>query len=117
MSLSIITSEKHKNTFKKTVKAINMITLYYLIFHIFSCFCMFIGVFENSDDFQQAEEVTITIGWISKLSNLITEENFRNLYLRAFYFVITNFATVGYGDILPVTMTEYMYMIVLMMSS
>lgn len=50
-------------------------------------------------------------GWIV-LGNIKPEYNAAENYLRAFYWVITTFATIGYGDITPVNVPQIAYTVV-----
>lgn len=43
--------------------------------------------------------------------------DYKSQYLRAIYFVVTTFATVGYGDIVATVRNEYIYAFFLLISS
>ncbi|MFO1524567.1 MAG: ion transporter [Turneriella sp.] len=51
-------------------------------------------------------------GWIV-LGNIKPEYNAAENYLRAFYWVITTFATIGYGDITPLNIPQIAYTVVI----
>ncbi len=51
-------------------------------------------------------------GWVL-LGNIKPEYNAAENYLRAFYWVITTFATIGYGDITPLNVPQIAYTIVI----
>ncbi len=58
------------------------------------------------------------LSWISRYSLGPPEENLRpdfgNIYVDALYFVMTTLSTVGYGDIVPVTLYENYFVLILL---
>ena len=74
-----------------------------LVVHINGCIWHFIG---TSDD-------TNPDSWLLKPEVAGLSEN--ELYLASIYFVMQTIATIGFGDILPVTMTERIYTLLLLL--
>ncbi len=105
---------------------VRMMFLYFLLFHIFSSFWFFIGSEKSNlddaetHDFLNPEEDHIAHvyvnGWIKGIKSVVHYSQYVRIYLRAIYFVVATFVTVGYGDMAPVTISEYFFMMVLMYS-
>ena len=78
--------------------------------HFFACIWVLIGQYNY--EYQT--------GWIKRAEDadmVVFNHDFWNLYLTAFYWVITTFTSVGYGDIIGVTDFEYFYKMILEMVS
>ena len=74
-----------------------------LVVHINGCIWHFIG---TSDD-------TNSDSWLLKPEVARMSEN--EIYLASIYFVMQTIATIGFGDIVPVTMTERIYTLLLLL--
>ena len=49
-------------------------------------------------------------GWIvASIGKGIQEDNYYSLYVTSFYWIITSFSSVGYGEIVGLTEIEYTY--------
>jgi ankyrin repeat protein len=86
----------------------NVLKLFFiliLIAHWFACIWFYIGITgESSGD-----------NWFSTAS--FDRQNFFSCYVTSLYFIITTIVTVGYGDQHPVTETEKMYAMGVMMTA
>lgn len=82
----------------------NLIRLqFYIIMvsHFFACLWVLIGQF-----FYETE----SSGWIQAgIENEIIQYDFLSVYISAFYWVITTFTSVGYGDIVGANIYENLY--------
>lgn len=78
-----------------------------IIGHIISCVWLLIAQLEIN----LGSENT----WINKRD--ISEDKWYNKYIEAFYFTMVTMATVGYGDVLPITPVEKTACVVLMLAS
>jgi hypothetical protein len=77
-------------------------TVFFLIFlHVSSCIFIMIASVEDDS----------VIKWVDKFQDMDDFE----LYVVSCYFVLTTTATVGYGDIFPVSTFERLYCMVLML--
>lgn len=80
------------------------ITVLLLLLHLYACIWIGLGIPSSADDET----------WITRTKNYIyVESDFVNgdfeVYLNALYFTVTTFCTVGYGDVLPKTNSEYIF--------
>ena len=74
-----------------------------LVIHIFSCLWVHIGL----DSFYSLDQC-----WI-KIIEYDTDNIFQ-IYIASVYFVITTLLTVGFGDIYPTNINEYLFVIVML---
>ena len=83
-----------------------------LVSHFFACIWVLIGQY-NYEEYET--------GWIDRAEkeNMVFVEKggFWILYSTDFYWVITTFTSVGYGDIIGVTDFEYFYKMIVEMVS
>ena len=57
--------------------------------------------------------IEVNSGWILLIRESgIQGLEFSDLYITAFYFIITSFSSVGYGDVKGNTFTEYQFQLV-----
>ncbi|KAL4446139.1 hypothetical protein ABPG74_021678 [Tetrahymena malaccensis] len=80
---------------------LSMTCLFLLYTHISACLFYYVGVSQTID--QES--------WI-KYANLEFEQSQNTLYLYSFYFSWTTLLTIGYGDIVPVSNPEKIYVII-----
>lgn len=73
------------------------------------CACLWILIGESQ--FNNDDEGDIDgRGWIYAMQeNQIMKKDYWSKYIAAFYWVITTFSSVGYGDLTGNTKTEYIY--------
>ena len=76
--------------------------LFILLIHVCTCFWVFIGNLEDSPE-----------NWYYQ--KVYQNYSDADLYIAAFYFVVTTIATVGYGDITSNTSYEKLFTIVMML--
>jgi len=68
-----------------------------LFSHFLSCIWILIGLIGLRND----------EGWIKEENdNLMLSLDFESLYFASFYWVITSFSSIGYGEIIPMTQGE-----------
>ena len=86
-------------TLEKSMKMMLFVLLVIFGFNIFICYHIFIGrqTYPN---------------WILTTNN--QDNDFKNLYLISFYFLITTITSVGYGDITCVSLGETIFQIILL---
>ena len=88
--------------------------------HLFACMFFFITYHSYYSTFSNDELAALEIpaeeaeaaSWFQLTPNDIIEWSARDLYLRSFYWSVTTFTTVGYGDFSPVTITEQVFVTV-----
>jgi hypothetical protein len=68
--------------------------------HWFACFWIWLG-HQNGDE-----------GWIETNSDFVRNSN-SDIYIAAMYSIVTTFSTVGYGDILGTSNSEYIFQSIL----
>lgn len=73
-----------------------------LLMHICTCFWILMAKVEDSPD---------NWIWWANLQDASEIE----LYVASFYFVVTTIATVGYGDVTPKTVSEWIFCIIIML--
>jgi Ion channel len=72
----------------------NYLLYYCFLTHYFTCW--WIMVASTSAD-----------GWYA--AYVKPDDSYSRIYLKGFYFVVVTFATVGYGDYLPLNVSEYIF--------
>ena len=92
--------------------------IYYMIFHLFACIWFFLGTYENKESRYPDSEGMLYFkqGWIFNFRSELNVDDYLIVYLQSLYFVVTTFATVGYGDVLAKDTVEYVYVLLLIMS-
>ena len=88
--------------------------------HVFACMFFFITYHEYYSRFTADELETLEVlpedaesaSWFQLTPNEVKEWSAADLYLRSFYWSVTTFTTVGYGDFSPVTITEQVFVTV-----
>lgn len=96
-----------------------------LVTHLFACIWVYIGMKEYQDNskIKNSKQVWNHLiantdnsidetpeGWVGKAeSNNIQIITFQNLYITSFYWVMTSFTSVGYGDVTGTTWQEQLY--------
>ena len=96
----------------KLVEFLNMIMQLILLSHFFACLWILIGEHQRKSIpcCQIEEPCDEQCGWITLLiGKNMQEDNFGNLYITSFYWVITSFSSVGYGEIVGNSSLEYGY--------
>ena len=78
--------------------------LFLLCSHVLACIWSFIGSLENKK----------SDSWLGKIS-MTGSSNFEK-YITSLYYIITTICTVGYGDITPITVTEKIFAMCLMIT-
>jgi len=75
----------------------SLIVMLLLFSHFLSCIWILIGLIGLRND----------EGWIKEENdNLMLSLDFESLYIASFYWVITSFSSIGYGEIIPMTQGE-----------
>lgn len=74
-----------------------------MVCHIFACLWVFFSQLAEADNYDT---------WIADES--IKEMPSNELYLKSFYFIITTFSTVGYGDMSASNIYEHIFCIIVM---
>lgn len=96
---------KHMNTLFKISASFErlfwFVFTYIVLIHLVTCMWVFLARIDSS-----------FVNWINT-SNFHDYQNFE-LYLVSLYWAVTTFATVGYGDIVPVNLVEKIYVCVVM---
>ena len=87
---------------------LKVLLIYFLLFHCFSLIWIYIEYREDG--------ILIRDGWLSEyIKGDLTRDNYATVYRKSFYFVVTNFATVGYGDLKATNDTEMVANIILIL--
>lgn len=97
------------NYYDSIHKYLKFILLFFMIVNINSCLYIFIGL-SNSDYFSYLS--TNRMSWIDNNDR----ENIFKLYIDSFYFVMSTFLSVGYGDIISYNFYEKLFNIYLLFS-
>ena len=88
------------NAKKTTINAIQKLVQFFLYFsflvHFFTWIWIRLGI-KNEDN-----------GWIANNSTLVNANDSVDLYIVAFYYIVTTFAMIGYGDITGHSNDEYL---------
>lgn len=86
-------------------KIVDLFLLLVLFIHFTSCFWIIIGFFQNSSN--------DPINWLTHYDSL--DKRIYSLYIDSLYFVMTSILTVGYGDVLPISKYEKIFVIILIL--
>ena len=99
--------KKTRANFEKLLQLILFLT--YSI-HLFASCWSYLGLFLYHQDEKS--------GWINALieNGLLKEQNLGHVYMTSLYFIITSFATVGFGDIKGDTDLEYFISMIMMIT-
>jgi hypothetical protein len=84
---------------EKIFNAMKMFLISFLFIHILICFHIFIG-----NHFYPS--------WLSSIKERSDIDNFLSIYITSFYFLITTLTTVGYGDIVCISIAERVFQII-----
>ena len=97
---NITTKNGQQNEIQNLIvkRILTLFLLFYLITHIFSCAWIFVG---------NSEFLTQGTSWLIKFG--LGEENLFRIYISSFYYTLVTIFSIGYGDIIPVTLNERLY--------
>ncbi|OMJ95537.1 hypothetical protein SteCoe_1141 [Stentor coeruleus] len=84
------------------VKFLNFFLAACVLIHILGCIWIMISTLD----------IRYTVNWYVKMN--MQEKDIEDVYLYAIYYVFTTLTTIGYGDIVPVTIAEKIFAIMLM---
>eukprot|EP00347_Sterkiella_histriomuscorum_P022982 403336404 len=79
-------NNNHKVIVLKVISIIRIIMIFYFLFHLLSCMWLYIGEIESQNQ----------DGWISDSD--LHQTKLSSLYIKSLYYILTSFATVGFGD-------------------
>lgn len=98
------------------ISFIKIIMFYYYIFHVLSCIFIFIGLYQNKEELTNINDIAYNgTGWMIQLDIKNNESQFKEVYYNSLYYVIGTFSTCGYGDLLSLTIAEFLFTILLIM--
>lgn len=85
------------------IKLLRILVLLYLIFHFSSCIWFLLGLNVQASLFPKyISSINVTSGWIYeyyKGEMMMSSINYLSIYCASLYFVVSSFASVGFGDI------------------
>eukprot|EP00347_Sterkiella_histriomuscorum_P012208 403369479 len=123
---AIFHSTVNKPKISRTIELFKIVLIYYFIFHLHSCIWHYLGItnstltqtygLHNSQNYQNSTNQTK--GWISLVMNGTVDyskQDYIDIYLRSQFFIISSFATVGYGDIHGTDQNEFLFVIYILM--
>ena len=84
---------------EQIISNIIMILKYYSVLHLLVCCHIFIGYHYHSS-------------WLFSLQEKYNISNYSSIYICSFYFLITTLTTVGYGDIVCISLIERIFQII-----
>ena len=88
----------NKDLFMRIHKMSRFNISFAFIVHLIACLWIWIGRFDDVD------------GWVNRKSSILdNKDSSKTLYIASIYWVITTFATVGYGDFVGYTNFEYIF--------